>query len=258
METSSDRISTSLRSTLESWDSSLDYVPVPLLLIDRNARIVRANPAECRLLGYTAEEFQGVPVWEFIADEEKQAAEERFRDFLGGLEMNASYRRRFKTKADECLVCELSVQIIRNNLPEGPFALLASVDVTRQVAEACQRGEIARWLTASFRSLPEPTIVVDTLGHIRYLNQAAERLLGWSEAEASGAVAEELIPRSNVLSSDGVEADYDVRQGIALGWSGSADLITKGGVRKKLQIQTEPVIDTNDLVLGIAVCLREL
>jgi len=171
--------------------------------------------------------------------------------------MNASYRRRFKTKANDSVICELSVQIIRNNLPGAPFALLASMDVTGQVAEACRRGETARWLAASFRSIPEPTIIIDTLGHIRYLNLAAERLLGWSEAEATGKVAEELIPRSDVLSSDGAEVDYDVRKGIVLGWSGSAVLINKGGVAKRLQVRTEPVVDINGLVLGIAVCLRE-
>jgi PAS domain S-box-containing protein len=257
MDTSSDRISSSLNPKPESWDSSFDLVPVPLLLVDRTARIVRANPSECRLLGYTAEDIQGRPVWEFIADEEKQNAQERFRDILNGMEMNTSYRRRFKTKTNDSVICELTVQIIRNNLPEGPFALLVNVDVTWQVAEARRRGETARWLAASFRSMPEPTIIIDTLGQIRYLNLAAERLLGWSEAEASGKVAEELIPRSNVLSSDGVEADYDVRQGIALGWSGSAVLVTRGGVAKRMQVRTEPVVDTNGLVLGIAVCLRE-
>ena len=43
------------------------------------------------------------------------------------------------------------------------------------------------------RSLPE-AVVLDTLGRIRHLNHAAERLLGWSEAEACGAIAEDLNP----------------------------------------------------------------
>jgi PAS domain S-box-containing protein len=99
-------------------------------------------------------------------------------------------------------------------------------------------------------------MILDSLGRIRHLNRAAEGLLGWSEAEASGRIAEELIPWSEVLSSDGTIPGYDFRQGIAAGWSGSAVVITRGGVAKKFQIRTEPVVDSNGLVLGIASCLR--
>jgi PAS domain S-box-containing protein len=240
----------------ESWDSGLDYVPVPLLLVDCDGVIARANPVECQLLGYSAEEMQGKPLWDFIADEERQFSQERFLDLLKGLHMATSYRRRFKTKAHDYLVCELSVQVIHNNSVGSPFVLLASVDVTRQVAEACHRGEIARWFEASFRSQSEATMILDPLGRIRYLNRAAERLLGWSDAEASGRIAEELIPWSEILSSDGTLSGYEFRQGVEAGWSGSAVVVTRGSVAKKLQIRTEPVVDNNGLVLGIASCLR--
>jgi len=235
-----------------------DCVPVALLLLDVTGRIVRANPPECRLLGYPAEEMLGRPLWDFIADEETHPSQERFQDILNGMDVRMSYRRRFKTKSNEYLICDLSVQLINAGSNNGLFVLLASVDVTNQVAEACRRGEFSRWLEASFRSLPEATMILDALGHIRYLNHAAEQLLGWSEAEASGSLAEDLIPWSNVLSFDGTHPDYEFRQGIFMGWSGSATVITRGDVPRKLQIRTEPVVDFNGLVLGIASCLRPL
>jgi len=135
---------------------------------------------------------------------------------------------------------------------------LASVDVTKQVAEARCRGELARWVEASFRSLPEATIILDTLGHIRYLNHSAERLLGWSESEASGTIAEVLIPWSDVLSSDGIQSGYEFQRGVSRGWSGSATVTARRGIAIRMQIRTEPVVDANGLVLGIASCLRPL
>jgi PAS domain S-box-containing protein len=245
-----------MNPAFELWGAGLDFVPVPLLLVDSEGIIARANQIECQLLGYLVEEMQGRPLLDFVADEEQQLSKDRLRDLLNGLSMTTSYRRRFKTKTNDYLICELSVRVIRNNSASDPFVLLASVDVTRQVAEACHRGEIARWLEASFRCLSEATMILDSLGRIRYLNRAAECLLGWSEAEASGCIAEELIPWSEILSSDGTLSGYEFRQGVAAGWSGSAVVITKGGVAKKLQIRTEPVVDSNGLVLGIASCLR--
>jgi len=226
------------------------------LLVDAAGRILNANPALCRLLGYQAEELHGKLPWDFIAEDEIEHSKERFRDTLNGLELETSYRRRLKTKDARCLICELSIQVIRGNFQDAPLLLCACVDVTTQVVEARNRGEVARWLEASFRSLSEASIIFDTLGHIRYLNRAAEQLLGWSECEASGAVAEELIPWSDIRASDGSVSNYDFSQGVVVGWSGSAIVITRGGVAKRLLVSTEPVVDANGLVLGIASCLR--
>jgi len=258
MEFEHPQTASSTNLVAEFCSAPFDWVPVALLLVDGTGRIVKANSAECRLLGYPAEEMQGKPVWDFIANEEEHLSQERFRAFLDGLEMTTSYRRRFKTKTNDYLICELSVQVINNSPENGPFVLLASVDVTKQVAEACFRGELARWVEASFRSLPEATIILDTLGHIRYLNHSAERLLGWSETEAAGTIAEALIPWSDVLSSDGTQSGYEFQRGVSLGWSGSATVTARKGIAMRVQIRTEPVVDSNGLVLGIASCLRPL
>lgn len=250
--------SSSIKNMVELSDVLFDSVPVPLLLIDSKGDIVRANSAECKLLGYSIEEMQGETVWAFIANEEEQLSRDRFQDFLDGMQMTTSYRRRFKTKANEYLICELSVQVIRRKSECDPLMLLASVDVTKQVLDACVRGELARWIEASFRSLAEATVVLDTLGRIRHLNRAAEVLLGWSEAEASGSIAEDLIPWKDVLSSDGNPSDYKFQWGVSQGWSGSATVVVKGGIAKKLRIRTEPVVDSNGLVLGIASCISPL
>ncbi|WP_420237477.1 PAS domain S-box protein [Telmatobacter bradus] len=239
-------------------ESLFDSVPIPLLLVDAAGKVVRANPAECKLLGYSVEEMQGRPMWEFIANEEEQLSQQRFRDVLEGLELTTSYRRCFKTKDNDYLICELYVQVVPYSAENGPFVLAASINVTRQVVEARCRGEVARWLEAAFRSLPEATVILDTLGRIRYLNHAAEQLLGWSQVEASGEIAEDLIPWRDVLSSDGTQSDYELQRGISLGWSGSATIIAREGTAKRLQIRTEPVVDSNGLVLGIANCLTPL
>jgi len=235
-----------------------DQTPLPLMLVDKDGRIVRANLAECRLLGYTNEEMKGKHAWEFVADEEQDLSKGRFQAFLDGMELSASLRRRFRTKTDDSLVCELSAQVIRCESDAGPFVLLASVDVTRQVTEARIRGEFSRWMEASFRSLAEPTMILDTLGHIRHLNRAAEKLLEWSEAEAAGAIPEILIPWCEILSSDGKPTAYDYKEGISSSWSGSALVTIKGGTLKRLRIRTEPIVASNGIVLGISSCLSPI
>jgi PAS domain S-box-containing protein len=235
-----------------------DHTPIPLILVDKAGHILRANPAECRMLGYTAQEMLGKHVWEFVADDEQDLSKGRFQAFLGGMELSISLRRRFRTKAHDLLICELSAQLIRCGQLGDPFVLLATVDVTQHVTEACVRGDFSRWMEASFRSLPESTVILDTLGHIRHLNRAAERLLECSEAQAAGPVPEIRIQWTALLSSEGEPVNFDFEERISKGWAGSVTATIKGGAQKRLRVRTEPLVAANGIVLGISCCLSPI
>lgn len=235
-----------------------ELVPVPLILIDETGLIVKSNVAESNLLGYSALEMQGRHIWEFVLEEEQDLSLGRFRAFLEGLALMPCHRRRFKTKANDCLICELSAQIVQDDATGRIYVLLASVNVTGQVTEARIRGEFAQWMEASFRSSAEAMMILDTLGRIRYLNREAEHLLGWTEAESAGALPEVLIPWSNIHASDGMPSEYSYEEGVAKAWSGTATVTTKSGTQKPLRIRTAPVIAANGIVLGISSCMSLL
>jgi len=229
-----------------------DFAPIPLIVTDQSGVIVRVNSAEQNLLGYTATEMHGKHAWEFVIKEEQDISRERFKAFVEGMELLPSHRRHFITKSNEYLICELSAQIVRDERSGERYVLLASIDVTRQVKDARNRGEIAQWMEASFRSSCDATLVIDTIGRIRFLNRAAEKLLGWAESECIGHLPEDIFPWTNLLSSDGRISTYSFEEGVSSTWSGTAIFATKGGVKKHLKIRTTPVIASNGIVLGIA------
>jgi PAS domain S-box-containing protein len=51
-----------------------DHAPIAYHEIDRNGIVTRVNRAECELLGRTAEELVGVPVWALLTPEQRPAA----------------------------------------------------------------------------------------------------------------------------------------------------------------------------------------
>lgn len=242
-----------------AWHTNfLDSIPLALLLVDCTGTIIRANETECQLLGYTRAELEGALLWEFVANEEIVASRERLKSFLDGLEFTSSYRRRFRTKDNEHMLCELTVRVLHDESGLDPKLLLLSADVTRQVAETCARGEFVRWIEASYRCLPVAAVILDTVGCIHLMNHAAEMLLGWSEMDAVGFLAEDLLSWRDFRTLDGSPSHYDFRQGLAGSWRGSTVVIVSSGDFQHLEICTNPVVDSNGIVLGIAVCFKPL
>jgi PAS domain-containing protein len=70
------------RQTSESEAKSgdlFDSVPVAYHEVDRDGVIRRVNRAQCALLGYEAGEMLGRPVWEFVAEADREASREAIR-----------------------------------------------------------------------------------------------------------------------------------------------------------------------------------
>jgi len=239
-------------------DELFDLLPTPLLLLDSLGSIVRANPAECAMLQYSLGELKGHLLWEFVADEEVPESRLKFQDLLNGHESKSPYRRRFKTKQNYYVTCDLTIRAVHPTAACGAAVLLMSADVTHQLAEQRTKGEVARWMEASYQCSPEATMILNALGQIRRLNRTAEQLLGWKEIEAAGAFVDELMPWRDVRSLEGFPADHGFRTCVSTAWSGTATVTTRGGLLKKLQIKTEPIIDSGGLVLGVISCLRPI
>jgi two-component system cell cycle sensor histidine kinase/response regulator CckA len=58
-----------LRESEERFNQILDEAPVGYLELDREGKILRVNQKELEMLGHTAEEMRGKPIWSFYAEE---------------------------------------------------------------------------------------------------------------------------------------------------------------------------------------------
>jgi two-component system cell cycle sensor histidine kinase/response regulator CckA len=58
-----------LRESEERFNQILDEAPVGYLELDREGKILRVNQKEREMLGHTAEEMLGKPIWSFYAEE---------------------------------------------------------------------------------------------------------------------------------------------------------------------------------------------
>jgi PAS domain-containing protein len=59
-----------LRESEQAMRALFDEAPLPYHEIDRNGIVVRVNRTECELLGVSASEMVGRPIWDFVKPEE--------------------------------------------------------------------------------------------------------------------------------------------------------------------------------------------
>jgi PAS domain S-box-containing protein len=74
-----------------------DDAPVGYHEIDKKGRVIRVNRRELEMLGYTAEEMLGQPVWKFIGDEEK-SHQAVLAKLAGDLPTSGAFERTFRRK----------------------------------------------------------------------------------------------------------------------------------------------------------------
>jgi PAS domain S-box-containing protein len=170
------------------WNRALfDGAADALLVTDAEGVVRDANAAAGALLNLAARAMRGKPLAVFVPTEERT----EFRTRLRGLADEP-----LPVRFDVCLQPRLAVPVtveasVARFAPPGAKAglhwTLRDVSAARQ-RETGERDAGHGHLRA-LRALPLATVVLDVDGTVALWNEAAERLLGWSEDEAAGVRA---------------------------------------------------------------------
>jgi PAS domain S-box-containing protein len=162
-------------------------------------KLIFVNPAYCRYFGRKREELLGLDFFEFVPNSDRQ----QIQDYI------ASF-----TPASPFAIAEHPVVRPDGQIAwlqwtdraffddEGNFTEFQTVarDITdRRRAEEALAAEKER-LAVILRSITEAVIGVDTEGHLVFLNPAAQRLTGWSEAAALAQPLDKVVPLTTVTA----------------------------------------------------------
>ncbi len=99
---------------------------------------------------------------------------------------------------------------------------------------------------ALLREIPEPLHILDSVGHIIYWNLGAQRLFGYTAAEAIGQSANDLLriippegDSGNIYATEYAEADR---------WIGELDAVTKDGRRLRIERRRTRIAEGGDTI----------
>lgn len=243
-------------------DSALDLIdelPVAYVEIDAQGVITRANRAAVALHPPEHGELVGMVAWETIANDEKQISSDTFFASMECGENPPVVRRSFYTSKGEFRTFELHRNLIRDDNGRPTGIRVVSFDVT-EAQNAHEKTRQARQLLESvLASFAEAVIVTDALGFVRYVNPAAEELLGWKARELTGKVIEKVLPQLSYTSADAQQKTLSHRIALERRTKGAATVLDRMRRELRVEISTSPIVDKNNsFTTGVVNILRKV
>jgi PAS domain S-box-containing protein len=184
----------------------------------QDGRFQYVNAALAHILGYTSEEPLALPaVAETVAEEDRAlVAENIHRQVVGETKVLRYEFTAVRKNGDRRRMEMLGTA---TTLAGRPAVLGTALDIT----ERKQAEEQIRELAAMLDQAHDAVLVRDLAGRIRYINQGAVRLFGWSKEEAAGANVVELYRDQGQFAAA-------TQVLLATGkWAGELTLPTKSG-----------------------------
>jgi PAS domain S-box-containing protein len=150
--------------------------------------IVTWNRGAEAIFGYTAEEAVGKPItmlaWPGYEDDMRELLRR-----IGADEVIEHYETLRRHKDGRTLVVSLTLSPIR----DGSGKLIGISKIARDITQQKEREDLGQRQAQLLDQAYEPILVRDPRDRIVYWNKGAERLYGWTAAEAVGRISHELL-----------------------------------------------------------------
>ncbi len=181
------RIEKELRESEERFQKIFDEGPIGTVLTSRDLKFFSANPAFCRMLGYTTEEMNTRTFLDVTHPEHRETDRQNLEKMWRGEISTYRTEKRYIAKNGDIRWGSLSTSLIRGQAGEPLYALAMVEDITeRKQAEEALR-ESHQLLTKSFASLHDAIFILDKdTTEVKDCNPAASQLFGYDREEMLG------------------------------------------------------------------------
>jgi PAS domain S-box-containing protein len=227
------------------WEITADA----MALSNAEGIVLAANPAYLSLYGYTPEQVIGQSFAIIFPEEVREWAIEQYKIVFNSESSPASFESVIRRADGMERIVESSATFL--TVDGQRTAMLSTI---RDITARRQAEETAAYLATIVQASADPIIGLSLDGLIRSWNPAAERLLGYSAAEAIGQpIAMITIPerhreQQKILSR--------LRAGEVIHIESVG--ITKAGKHVDVLVNAAPVVDMTGHLIGISVTLTDI
>ena len=206
-----------LRDSEDWYRAVFDNAAVGIRVADvaRGGRIVQANRAMHRLLGYPDGELVGKNIFELVHDDDRQENRRLYEELIAGRLPSFQLENRYLRPDGSSMWGRLTVSPVHGAAGEVAFTIGIVEDVTsrkRYQSELQTQTAALAQTTARSRAILDSAVdgivTIDDQGIIDSVNPATERLFGYTAAELVGRNVKVLMPTPYRDEHDGYLARY--------------------------------------------------
>jgi PAS domain S-box-containing protein len=127
-----------------------------------------------------------------------------------------------------------------------------------RTAEELQRQR--EQLEVTLESIGDAVIATDLEGRVTLINDVAQRLTGWSDAEAIGQSLASVFQIRNELTQEPAEnpAERALREGVVVGLANHTILIARDGTVRAIDDSAAPIRDREGRIAGVVLVFRDV
>ncbi|MEW5798123.1 MAG: PAS domain S-box protein [Bacteroidota bacterium] len=120
--------------------------------------------------------------------------------------------------------------------------------------------EQQRWLNTTLRSIGDAVIATDKKGNVKFMNNIAETLTGWSEAEAIGKKLQDVFIVENEETGKRLPNPVAkvLRERKPLSVTNHTILISKEGIRTYIEDSAAPILAFDGSIIGVVLTFRDV
>ncbi|NIP43999.1 MAG: PAS domain S-box protein [candidate division Zixibacteria bacterium] len=212
------------------------------IIIYSDDHIVYANPRFNEIFGYDSDEYQNIPIWEFVHPDYREIARERAYQRISGKEIVPQYE--LKAMRKDGTVVDIMLKSARMTYNGKPALIVNMVDITE--LKNAQR-EI-RELSTIVQSALIPILKLDEHGKVLYVNKSAEQLFGIELEKMRGKNLAALITGVDPEEMQ----EHVIRQTRRGGFDSMIICRKADGAPIKIRLTTAPLVNDKNKMTAIA------
>ena len=189
-----DRAARELAMREATFRATFENAAVGMTMTDAQGSLLRANPAFCRQLGYSAAELAGKPFADFTHPDDVAENERLYRALMAGKMSHFQMRKRYVRKNGALVWIQLNVSKVPSPGGGAPFTIGMMEDITaRRAAEEELRESEGRY-RGILETMSDGFVAMDRELRFTYVNPRAEKILGRDAASILGRAYHEAFP----------------------------------------------------------------